>query len=97
MAFRGTDNMQDAVGANIGGMGLGLVTKTFTLNDTVAFTQNIARKYPDCWLSGQSLGGAYVQLVGALLNLPGVTFNASGVLHLLNAMYSNPFVKIAGA
>lgn len=96
VAFRGTDNVQDAVGADIGSIGLGLETNAFKLNDAVTFTQNIARKYPDCWLTGHSLGGAYVQLVGALLNLPGVTFNAPGVLHLLNAMSSNPFVKFAG-
>jgi len=84
IAFRGTDNSEDKVLAD--GAGIGLALGPLAMHSAVAliFSQQWQKKSKDFWLTGHSLGGAFVQLVGAKLRVPGVTFNSPGVLNLLN-------------
>ena len=96
VCFRGTANMKDAVYADLGGIGLGLNALAMKLNDAVEFTAGVARQAEIVWLTGHSLGGAFVQMVGAILGLPGITWNAPGALALVNQMSSNPVRAFVG-
>lgn len=96
VCFRGTANWKDAVYADVGGIGLGLNALSMKLNDAVDFTAAVARQADVVWLTGHSLGGAFVQMVGAILGLPGVTWNAPGALALMNQLSSNPIRKVVG-
>ncbi|TCH98969.1 hypothetical protein EJV46_10475 [Roseococcus sp. SYP-B2431] len=96
VCFRGTANWKDTVYADIGGIGLGLNALAMKINDAVTFTSMIARKADIVWLTGHSLGGAFVQIVGAICQLPGVTWNAPGCLALMNQMSSNPVRALVG-
>lgn len=98
VCFRGTANMKDAVAADLGGIGLGLNALAMKLNDAVEFTAGVARQAEVVWLTGHSLGGAFVQMVGAILGLPGISWNAPGALALVNQLSSNPLrAAIGGA
>lgn len=98
VCFRGTANLKDAVVADLGGIGLGLNALAMKLNDAVEFTAGVARQAEVVWLTGHSLGGAFVQMVGAILGLPGITWNAPGALALVNQLSSNPVrAAIGGA
>jgi hypothetical protein len=97
ISFRGTDNWQDLIVADVGAIGIALNALSLKLNDAIDFTATAARKFDVVWLTGHSLGGAYVQLVGAILSLPGVSFNAPGVLNLVDQMSKNYATKIAGS
>lgn len=98
VCFRGTANMKDAIAADLGGIGLGLNALAMKLNDAVEFTAGVARQANVVWLTGHSLGGAFVQMVGAILGLPGITWNAPGALALVNQLSSNPIrAAIGGA
>ncbi|MBL6454905.1 hypothetical protein JMJ55_06190 [Belnapia sp. T6] len=96
VCFRGTANGKDAVVADLGGIGLGLNALAMKLNDAVEFTANVARRTEVCWLTGHSLGGAFAQLVGAICQMPAVTWNAPGALALLNQMSGNPIRALVG-
>lgn len=67
------------------------------LNSAIDFTIKIKIMFGDCWLVGHSLGGASVQLIAAICDMPGVTFNAPGVLNLLNQMSSRIGTRIVGS
>jgi hypothetical protein len=86
VAFRGTDDKTDAIVDDVGGIGLGLNAVAMDLNQAVEYAAMWKRQASTLWLTGHSLGGAYVQLVGSILDVPGATFNAPGVLNLLNQM-----------
>ena len=64
---RGTANMKDAVAADLGGIGLGLNALAMKLNDALEFTSGVSHQAEVTWLTGHSLGGAFVQMVGAIL------------------------------
>lgn len=96
VSFRGSDNWQDWVIADGAGIGLSLNAFAMKLNTAVDFTSRMRQAFPDLWLTGHSLGGAFVQLVAAICELPGMTYNAPGVLNLLNQMSSNPLVSVIG-
>ena len=96
VCFRGTANMKDAVAADLGGIGLGLNALAMKLNDAVDFTAGVTHQADVVWLTGHSLGGAFVQMVGAILGLPGVTWNAPGALALVNQLSSNPVRAAVG-
>ena len=96
VCYRGTANAKDAVVADLGGIGLGLNALAMKLNDAVEFTANVTRRAEITWLTGHSLGGAFAQLVGAISNLPAVTWNAPGALALLNQMSGNPLRALIG-
>jgi hypothetical protein len=96
VCFRGTANWKDAVYADLGGIGLGLNALAMKLNDAVEFTSMIARRADIVWLTGHSLGGCFVQLVGSILNLPGVSWNAPGALALVNQLSASPVRKFVG-
>ncbi|MBR0680707.1 hypothetical protein GXW74_09420 [Roseomonas eburnea] len=96
VCFRGTDDLQDALVEDLGGIGLGLNALAMKLNDAVEFTASVAARAEITWLTGHSLGGAYVQLVGAILGLPGISWNAPGALALVNQLSSNPIRSAVG-
>lgn len=96
VCFRGTANMKDAIAADLGGIGLGLNALAMKINDAVEFTAAVARQAEVVWLTGHSLGGAFAQMVSAILGLPGVTWNAPGALALVNQMSSNPVRAAVG-
>ncbi|WP_424810639.1 hypothetical protein [Roseococcus sp. YIM B11640] len=96
VCFRGTANWKDAVIADLGGIGMGLNALAMKINDAVEFTAMTARKAEITWLTGHSLGGCFVQLVGSICNLPGVSWNAPGALALVNQMSSNPLRAAVG-
>jgi hypothetical protein len=101
VAFRGTyladfkDGLSD-VDADIRGIGLGSIS-ILKLAAAMSFSGHWARKSKHFWLVGHSLGGAYVQVVAARLNLFGMTFNAPGVLHLVNQLSGHPLEKLVGS
>jgi hypothetical protein len=97
VAFRGSANWKDGVVADCGAIGLSLNALALKLNSAIDFTGKIKTLYGDCWLVGHSLGGAYVQMLAAIADLPGTTFNAPGVLSLLNQMSPHLAVRLAGA
>lgn len=99
VAFRGTvpTSWEDWVVANFGGIGLSLNSMALKLNTAVDFTGKIKSLYGDVWLTGHSLGGAYVQLVAAICEVPGMTFNAPGVLNLINQMSPGLARRLIGA
>ncbi|MBA2920543.1 hypothetical protein GON01_02415 [Sphingomonas sp. MAH-20] len=98
VAYRGTvpTSFKDVVVADLCGIGLSLNALALNLNTAIDFTGKIKAMYRDVWLTGHSLGGAYVQLLAAICELPGYTFNAPGVLNLLHQMSPNLAVRIAG-
>lgn len=96
ISFRGSANWQDWVIADAGGIGLSLNAFAMKLNTAVDFTSRMKVSFPNLWLTGHSLGGAFVQLVAAICEVPGMTFNAPGVLNLLNQMSSNPLISAIG-
>ncbi len=96
VCFRGTANMKDAVAADLGGIGMGLNALAMKLNDAVEFTAGVTHQAEVVWLTGHSLGGAFVQMVGAILGLPGVTWNAPGALALVNQLSANPVRAAVG-
>ncbi len=96
VCFRGTANLKDAVAADLGGIGLGLNALAMKLNDALEFTSGVSHQAEVTWLTGHSLGGAFVQMVGAILGLPGITWNAPGALALVNQLSSNPIRAAVG-
>lgn len=100
IAFRGTvpSDARDVFGADFAGIGLSLnsLCPFLKVNDALDFTHQWSRRTRNIWLVGHSLGGAYVQIAGALLKQFGMTFNAPGVLHLVNQYSQHPFTKIVG-
>jgi hypothetical protein len=97
IAIRGSDNWKDWVVADAGAIGLSLNAMALHLNSAIDFTMKMKGLYGDCWLVGHSLGGAYVQLLAPICELPGVTFNAPGVLNLLNQMSSRIGTRMVGS
>lgn len=89
VAFRGTDDKTDALVDDFLGIGLGLNALVMDVHAAVDWTRHWQTRTKNLWLTGHSLGGAYVQLVGSLLDIPGMTFNAPGVLNLLNQISPN--------
>ena len=96
VAFRGSDDWKDAVVEDLGGIGLSLNAFAMHLNEAIDYAAQWQMSARNLWLTGHSLGGAYVQLVGAILKVPGVSFNAPGVLNLLNQMSDNPVRALIG-
>jgi hypothetical protein len=96
VSFRGTANMRDALVADLGAIGFSLNALALELNSAIDFTGKIKGMFKDVWLTGHSLGGAYVQLIAAICELPGYTFNAPGVLNLLHQMSPNLAVRLCG-
>jgi len=96
VSIRGSANWQDWVIADGGGIGLSLNAFGMKLNSAIDFTSKVKATFPDVWVTGHSLGGAFVQLVAAICEVPGMTFNAPGVLNLVNQMSSNPLVSMIG-
>lgn len=97
VAFRGSANWKDGVIADLGAIGLALNSLALKLNTAIDFTSEKRATHKNCWLVGHSLGGAYVQMLSAICEVPGTTFNAPGVLSLLNQMSPNAAVRLAGA
>ena len=97
VAIRGSANWKDGVIADLGAIGLALNSLALKLDAAIEFTSGNKYKNNTCWLVGHSLGGAYVQMLAAICELPGTTFNAPGVLSLLNQMSPNAVVRLAGA
>jgi hypothetical protein len=97
IAFRGTalkrlgDDVDDVLG-----IGLSLNSIVMHVTPALDFACKWASRTKNIWLTGHSLGGAYVQIVAALLNLCGITFNAPGVVHLTNQFSEHPLTKFAG-
>ena len=96
IAVRGTANWQDTVNADLIGIGLGGGVLGLRMNDALTFASDAAFGARDVWLTGHSLGGAYVQLLAAMMDVPGMTFNAPGATAMLNQMSGNPLVAAAG-
>ena len=97
VAFRGTQDWRDAIVEDVCGIGLSLNSLSLKLEKAIEFTSMMQFASKDLWLTGHSLGGAYVQLVAAILNIPGMTFNSPGALNLLNQMSPRLQSKIAGS
>jgi len=87
VAFRGSANRKDGVIADLGAIGLALSSLALKLDTAIDFTSEKKASHRNCWLVGHSLDGAYVQMLSAICELPGTTFNAPGVLSLYG---SNP-------
>lgn len=97
IAYRGTANKRDAVYADAGGIGLSLNALSMHVQAALDFAYQWSQRTKNIWLVGHSLGGAYVQIVAAVLDMWGVTFNAPGALHLVNMYSTHPFTKFGGA
>jgi len=101
IAYRGTrpKSVHDWVVSDLAGIGMSLGSRAMYIQSAldIAHYWRSQSKSKMVWLVGHSLGGAYVQIVAALLNLWGVTFNAPGVLHLVNHYSGHPFTKVVGA
>ncbi len=97
VAYRGTviGSKRDYA-ADVGGIGFSLNTLLLEIQTAVDFAYKYSQINDDIWLVGHSLGGAYVQLVAAILNMWGVTFNAPGVLNLVNQVSTRLATKIVG-
>ena len=97
IAFRGTviSNWGD-IAADLGGIGLSLNSLVLDVQTALDFTWQWSARKKNIWLTGHSLGGAYVQIVAAVLNMCGVTFNAPGVVHLVNQYSEHPLTRFAG-
>ncbi|MCP3981819.1 MAG: DUF2974 domain-containing protein [bacterium] len=89
VAFRGTDDLEDGLVDDVTGIGLGLNAHVMDLNAAIEYASMWKYNSRSLWLTGHSLGGAYVQLVGSIIDVPGASFNAPGVMNLLNQMSSN--------
>lgn len=106
LAFRGSDpftkigrtvltwGAQDIVA-----IGYGALTAMAPFSsDAFNWTRKNIADSADCWLVGHSLGGAWAQILSSqFANCPGMTFNAPGVLNLVDEMSANPFWKAAGS
>lgn len=97
IAYRGTANLRDAVYADAGGIGLSLNSLAMNVQPALDFAYRWSQRTKNIWLVGHSLGGAYVQIVAAIFNMWGVTFNAPGVVHLVNQYSEHPLTKIVGS
>lgn len=97
LAFRGTANLRDAGLADAAGIGLSLNSLAMNVQPALDFAYVWSQKTKDIWLVGHSLGGAYVQIAAAIWKMYGVTFNAPGVLHLLNQFSQHPLTKFGGS
>lgn len=102
VVFRGTD-LNDGLGiaagdvnADLQGIGVGSIS-ALNLAAAISFSSYWAKQSKHVWVVGHSLGGAYAQLVAAKLNLFGMTFNAPGVLHLVNQLSGHPLEEFVGA
>lgn len=97
IAYRGTANFRDAALADAAGIGLSMNALAMNVQPALDFAYRWLQKSKNIWLVGHSLGGAYVQIAAAIWKMYGVTFNAPGVLHLLNQFSEHPFTKYAGS
>jgi pimeloyl-ACP methyl ester carboxylesterase len=97
IGYRGTANARDAVYADLAGIGLSLNALSMHVQPALDFAYQWSQKTKNIWLVGHSLGGAYVQIVAAILNMWGVTFNAPGALHLVNQYSNHPLTKFGGS
>jgi hypothetical protein len=97
ISYRGTANLRDAGLADAAGIGLSLNALAMNVQAALDFAYMWSQRSKDIWLVGHSLGGAYVQIVAAAWRMYGVTFNAPGVLHLINQFSDHPLVKFAGS
>jgi hypothetical protein len=97
VAYRGTANKRDAVYADAGGIGLSLNSLAMNVQAALDFAYQWQQRTKNIWLVGHSLGGAYVQIVAAVFDMWGVTFNAPGVLHLVNQYSEHPLTKFGGS
>jgi len=97
VAYRGTDDLGDTLVDDVGGIGLSLNALALRLDDAVDFASLYRPMFKDLWVVGHSLGGAYAQLVSAALGVPGVSFNAPGVLHLYNQLSPSRVRRFIGA
>jgi hypothetical protein len=97
VAYRGTviGSKRDYA-ADLGGIGFSLNALLLEIQSAVDFAYKYSQRTNDVWLVGHSLGGAYVQLVAAILNMWGITFNAPGVLNLVNQISTHRATKIVG-
>jgi len=97
IAFRGTviSNWGDVV-ADLGGIGLSLNSLVLDVQTALDFAWQWSTRTKNIWLTGHSLGGAYVQIVAAILNMCGATFNAPGVVHLVNQYSNHPLTRFGG-
>lgn len=77
LAFRGTDDMVDALSDDTEIAGLKMPPQAIIAVDVA---RNVKQKYPKVILTGHSLGGALAIIAGAHTGLKVVTFNAPGVL-----------------
>jgi hypothetical protein len=95
VAIRGTDDTEDAWVDDVGGIGLGLGALVMDYTAACDYVSMWKRHSRKLFLTGHSLGGAYVQLVGSKLGVPGVSFNAPGVMNLINMMSGSWATRIA--
>lgn len=97
IAYRGTANTRDVLYADAAGIGLSLNSLSMNVQAALDFAYGWSQRAKNIWLVGHSLGGAYVQIVAAVFNMWGVTFNAPGVVHLVNQYSQHPLTKIVGS
>jgi hypothetical protein len=88
---------KDWVVADAGAIVLSLNVLALKINTAIDFTSKMSTLFPNCWLVGHSLGGAYVQLLAAICELSGTTINAPGALNLINQMSPNVGIRLVGA
>ncbi len=91
------DSGRDIIFADMGGIGLSLNSLAMNVQDALDFAYQWSQRAECVWLTGHSLGGAYVQIAAAILGLAGFTFNAPGALHLVNQYSQNALTKYAGS
>lgn len=97
IAYRGTANRRDIFMADAAGIGLSLNSLAMNVQPALDFAYQWSQRTNNIWLVGHSLGGAYVQIVAATMKMWGMTFNAPGVLHLVNQYSNHPFTKFGGS
>lgn len=97
IAYRGTANVRDAVYADLAGIGLSVNSLAMNVQSALDFAYLWSQRTNNLWLVGHSLGGAYVQIVAAVFNMWGMTFNAPGVLHLVNQYSDHALTKVVGS
>jgi len=95
VSIRGTDDTEDAWVDDVAGIGLGLGALVMDYTQACDYVANWKRHSRKLFLTGHSLGGAYVQLVGSKVGVPGASFNAPGVMNLINMMSGNWVTRIA--
>ncbi len=86
ISFRGTDNFMDLLGADAD-IALGNIPSVDYVYAR-EFYLKIKQQYPNAEIefTGHSLGGAIAQLLGAKYGNKTITFNAPGMLNLLNKL-----------